>query len=48
MADWISFFIVIFQTCIGFLTDCTLMGVPLIGIIIAVVIICVILSAILY
>lgn len=48
MADWISFIIVIFETCIGYLTECTLMGVPLIGIIIAVVLTCIVLSAVLY
>lgn len=34
MADWISFFVVIFEECISWLTSVTLLGVPVAGIIV--------------
>lgn len=48
MTEWISFIVVIIETCMGYLVECTLMGVPLIGILVAVALTCIILSAILY
>lgn len=33
MADWIAFFVVIFEECIAWLTSVELLGVPVAGII---------------
>lgn len=47
MQDWIAFFISLWQTSVNFLTTSTIFGVPLIGFMIAVVIMGVLLRALL-
>lgn len=47
MADWVAFFIALWQNCVSFLTECQIFGVPLIGFIVAVFIMGVILRALL-
>lgn len=48
MAEWFAFLIVIFEECVAFLSSCTILGVPVIGIIVGSVILCVILRSLIY
>lgn len=47
MADWVSFFVALWQNAVNYLATCEIFGVPLIGFIVAVFIMGVILRALL-
>lgn len=48
LSDWLDFFVTALGRCVSFLTSCEILGAPVLGIVVAAVILGVILDAVLY